>query len=87
MLFSLRSVRIAAVGAASAGALTSALLFGAVPMAQAAPTGPGTIVATAGPSLIPVRGGNGGWGHGPDHGFGHGGWGGGWDHRPWWRWW
>ena len=43
MLTSLRSARNAAVGAASAGVLTGAMLFGGTPVAQAAPpSAPGT---------------------------------------------
>lgn len=100
MLITPRCARIAAAGAVGAGALTSALLFGATPTAQAAPPATITTVAQApqlGPHAIPVRGGNGwgghghgGWGHGGGWGRG-GGWGHGWGHggwgRPWWNWW
>ncbi|OBK91658.1 hypothetical protein A5645_02150 [Mycobacterium asiaticum] len=72
MLITPRCARIAAAGAVGAGALTSALLFGGTPIAQAAPPATITSVAQApqlGPHVIPVRGGH-GWG-----GHGHGGWG------------
>lgn len=97
-----RFVRGAAATAWGAGALGSALLFGAAPTAHAAPPSPVTRVALAGPHgganlpaspahFVPVRGGHGWGGHG--HGWGgHGGWhrsgwGHGWGHRRWWRWW
>jgi hypothetical protein len=97
MLVSLRSVRVAATGALGAGALSSALLFGAAPMAQAAPPGPVTTVAPLpvqgphGGPVLPDRPGHGwgghGWGgHGPGfgRGIGHGGWHpGGWGRGGW----
>src|SRR5258708_36002611 len=82
MMISPRSARKAAAGAMGASALTAALLFGAAPVAQAAPPTP----VISGPAhVIPDRpgGGHGGGGHG---GGGHdgGGWGGhgdgGWGH-------
>lgn len=94
MMVSVRSMRNAAAGAAGAGALAAAMLFGGVPAAQAAPAPtPATSFETAGPhggvslgpGVIPARpgGGGGGGGHG---GGGHGGWGGGpggdWGHGP-----
>ena len=51
MLTSLRSARNAAVGAASAGVLTGAMLFGGTPVAQAAPpSAPGTTFEMTGPA-------------------------------------
>jgi hypothetical protein len=93
MLTSLHSVRKAAVGAVGAGMVTGALLFGGIPIAQAAPPlAPGTSFEMAGPHGapgVPLKGGGGGpgggghgggWG-GPGGG-GHGGaWGGGWGGR------
>ncbi|CAM3103109.1 hypothetical protein H7J50_14600 [Mycobacterium intermedium] len=102
-LLSPRSIRRAATVALGSGALSAAMLFGAVPSAQAAPPSPVAGVAMAGPhggAGIPespahvVPAGH-GWGHG--HGWGgHGGWhrggfghgwGHGWGHRRWWHWW
>ena len=102
-MISPRSVRKAAAGAVGAGAIAGAMLFGAIPEAQAAPAPMhGTSFAVAGPhgsDGIPTRGGR-GWGGGRGHGgWGHGGWGrggwghGGWGHGgwgrpgPWWNWW
>jgi hypothetical protein len=68
MTISLRSVRNAAAGAVGAGALAGAMLFGGVPVAQAAPPpAAGTSIAMAGPHGgapgVPLRGGHGwGWG-------------------------
>jgi hypothetical protein len=79
MTISLRSVRNAAAGAVGAGALTGAMLFGGVPVAQAAPPpAAGTSIAMAGPHGgapgVPLRGGH-GWGGGGGRGgdWGHGG--------------
>jgi hypothetical protein len=74
MLISLRSIRGVAAGAVGAGALTGAMLFSAIPAAQAAPApAPATSFATVGShDVIPTRGGWGGDGHGGDH---DGGWG------------
>ena len=80
MLMSLRSVRGAAAGAVGAGALTGAMLFGAIPEAQAAPPpAPATSFAIAGPlggaplspGGIATHGGFGGHhgGFGGHHGF------------------
>jgi hypothetical protein len=92
MTVSLRSMRNAAAGAVGAGALAGAMLFGGVPLAQAAPA-PATSFETAGPhggaplgpGVIPLRPGGGGGGHGGGGGGGHGGWdhGGGWDRGGW----
>ena len=66
MLTSLRS-RNAAVGAASAGVLTGAMLFGGTPVAQAAPpSAPGTTFEMTGPHGapdFPLGPGGGGGGH------------------------
>jgi hypothetical protein len=96
MLISMQAVRKAAVGAAGAGALTGAMLFGGAPVTQAAPEPtPATHFATFGPESardIPDRPG-GGWGPGGGHGRGGwggrgGGWGGGvgrgWGHHGFW---
>ena len=100
-MVSLRSVRNAAAGAAGAGVLAAAMLFGSIPTAEAVPPpAPATSFAVAGPhgdipqapALQPTRGGpggHGGWGHG---GWGHGGWGppgrGFWGAPGhWWNWW
>jgi hypothetical protein len=79
MTISLRSVRNAAAGAVGAGALAGAMLFGGVPVAQAAPPpAAGTSIAMAGPHGgapgVPLRGGH-GWGGGGGRGgdWGHGG--------------
>jgi len=76
-MISPRSARKAAAGAMGAGALTAALLFGAAPVAQAAPSTP----VISGPAHVipdgPGGGHGGGWGHGGG-GWGHGG--GGWGH-------
>jgi hypothetical protein len=99
MMISSRSLRGAAAGVLSAGAVTGALLFGGAPVAQAAPVpGPDTSFAVTGPlggpGMIPDRpgfgGGHGGFGHGGfgrGGGWGHGGWGrgGGWGHGGWGR--
>ena len=88
MTISLRSVRNAAAGAVGAGALAGAMLFGGVPVAQAAPPpAAGTSIAMAGPHGgapgVPLRGGH-GWGGGGRGGdWGRGGWGWG---QPWWNW-
>jgi hypothetical protein len=88
-MISRRSARKAAAGAMGTGALTAALLFGAAPVAQAAPPTP---VINGPAHVIPDRpgGGHGGGGHGGGgHGWGgggHGGWGhggGGWGHGGW----
>jgi hypothetical protein len=100
MFISLQAARKAAVGAAGAGALTGAILFGGAPVAQAAPAPtPATHFATFGPQSardIPDRPGGGrgpggghGWGgRGGGWGGGRGGWGGGagrgWDHHRGW---
>ena len=82
MWTSLLSVRNTALGAVGAGMLTGAMLFGGVPVAQAAPQPTlGTSFAIAGPHGapgIPTKGGpGGGGGHGGGGGGGHGGgWGG-----------
>jgi hypothetical protein len=83
MIISMRSVRGAAAGAMGAGALAGAMLFSAIPEADAAPAPlPATSFAFAGPqagpsgvsdipqapAVSPTR-----WGHGG--GFGHGGFG------------
>jgi hypothetical protein len=79
MTISLRSVRNVAAGAVGAGALAGAMLFGGVPVAQAAPPpAAGTSIAMAGPHGgapgVPLRGGH-GWGGGGGRGgdWGHGG--------------
>jgi hypothetical protein len=82
MFISLQAARKAAVGAAGAGALTGAILFGGAPVAQAAPAPtPATHFATFGPESardIPDRPGG---GRGPGGGHGWGGRGGGWGGR------
>jgi len=98
MMFSLRSVRVAAAGAVGAGALTGAMLFTGIPAAAAAPA-PTTSFATFGPhgvpespGILPDRPGGGGhgWGGGGHGGIGrgwgggHGGFGRGWGGRGGW---
>ena len=87
MFISMRSIRGAAAGAMGAGALSGAMLFGAIPEADAAPApAPATSFAIAGhtgiadihqaPAMSPPRWGHGGGGGGFGHGgFGRGGWG------------
>jgi hypothetical protein len=80
MFISMRSIRGAAVGAMGAGALAGAMLFGAIPDADAAPAPAPASFAIAGPNVVsdipqapavsPTR-----WGHGGGGGFGHGGFG------------
>ncbi|WP_025736507.1 hypothetical protein [Mycobacterium genavense] len=87
---SLRSIRCAAAGAAGAGAVAGAMLFGGMPAANAAPApAPATTFQTTGPhggaplapGIFPERPGG---GHGWGHGWGHPGWGWGNWWRPWW---
>jgi hypothetical protein len=90
---SLRSIRGAAAGAVGAGAVAGAMLFGGMPVAQAAPPAPAPATsfetvgphggAPLGPGLLPDRPGGHGWGGGHG-GWGHGGFGrGGWGHGGW----
>jgi hypothetical protein len=83
MMISTRSVRTAAAGAVGAGALTGAMLFGGIPVAQAAPApAPATSFATAGPhDVIPAHWGHHWWHHGWGHHH-HFLW-----HHQWWHWW
>ena len=90
MSISLTPARRLTASAVGATAIAGAMLFGATPMAQAAPPGPGTSFEMSGPHgapgfpLRPGGGGHGGggWGgHGGGwggHGGGFGGRGGGW---------
>ena len=73
MSYSLSSARRIAAGTIGAGAVAGAMLFGATPAANAAPSAP--IPAVVGPMHVapPARGGGHGFGHGG--GFGRGGFG------------
>src|ERR1700743_3008144 len=91
MMISSRSLRSAAAGALSSGAVAGALFFGGAPVAQAAPapapaapiTSFDTVGPHGGPGTIPERPGGGGGG---GHGWGGGGHGGGWGgHGGWGR--
>ena len=91
MFGSLSSPRRLAAGAVGASAVAGAMLFGATPVANAAPApAPQSFgfahVAPAGWHPEPVRGGfgRGGYGHG-GFGRGYGGWGRGYGHGRWGR--